>query len=690
MRRKLLNIGLIIILLASIFINPILAIGDIGYENFLLFTEVGDVNGRVSVYEDNVQFITVNNEKVLVYYDYGFNTFSDNFSIDFGYTPTQDNDGAFVIFALANKVDTYENIVSANSSELCLTASGYGISGQKIQLRETIGGSEFYSNAINLSLDTNYYLTIYRNEDYASYGQLVVDVYSDNGRTVLIDTESITLHEKLDLQYLYVLQNYAMDNGTSIGGTIFNLLLDEGGGFPPEVVIFDCVNANNSAYMSAFVSSTANVSETGFDIGVTSGNYTNSFVANWVNWWYLQEAEIDTILSGQFDYVVSNTGLIHNQEYFVRAWATNEYGTSYSEEISFIWDGYTLNELRCWGLEITEGANGDYSATFVVRESPCTSSIIEGYLSPDYPPLTNNVTLYEILTRMNSEGFCETLFSTGNRTSPEGGFVLSPDTTYYYQASANISGKFYWSTIKSFTTGNVTSPIASQVIIKKITDVSEYYGENYVIEVVAEINSSNMTNVVVQQGIEFSMSKQNNILLDPIYKYNSPNVDADGTYTMIFKLGNADWYNGETLYFRAFIYDYYYGDFYSVIIEFTPKNNLPAGTSGNEFAEMVKAFRISLGMTGAMGTWAFMGTILLIVALIFGSATYAQKDNDTAKAVLSTVWGLLSIAVVGAFVFTGELGVWPILILVGGFVSLIIIVLSVRLSGGGKSCLILA
>ena len=83
-----------------------------------------------------------------------------------------------------------------------------------------------------------------------------------------------------------------------------------------------------------------------------------------------------------------------------------------------------------------------------------------------------------------------------------------------------------------------------------------------------------------------------------------------------------------------------------------------------------------------MGTWVFMGLLLLIVALIFGIAYFAVK-TPIGRVAIGFTWLLSSISVVGGFIFTGQLGVWPILVLVGGVVALIMIVLSVKLSGSG-------
>jgi len=78
-----------------------------------------------------------------------------------------------------------------------------------------------------------------------------------------------------------------------------------------------------------------------------------------------------------------------------------------------------------------------------------------------------------------------------------------------------------------------------------------------------------------------------------------------------------------------------------------------------------------------------MGLCLIIISLLYGIGMMAVPIGISRIAV-GIAWLLTSISIVGAFIFTGQLGVWPILILVGGAVMLIMIVLSVKLSGGGQ------
>lgn len=108
----------------------------------------------------------------------------------------------------------------------------------------------------------------------------------------------------------------------------------------------------------------------------------------------------------------------------------------------------------------------------------------------------------------------------------------------------------------------------------------------------------------------------------------------------------------------------------------------PFGTSG--VLEIFTNVKNSLGLTGTMGNWAFLALILLVVAILFGVAIVSVADTTT-KAMIAVVWALVSVAVVGTFVFTGQLGVWPIVILVTVVVFLIFMVVGKALSGGNAN-----
>lgn len=93
-----------------------------------------------------------------------------------------------------------------------------------LTLQETNGSSDTTDQSSELSTDTNYYLTINRNESEGTYGKLYCYIYSDSIRSTLVDTLTVTLTEKQDFRYLFGSTSYdSATGGKAYSGTISNL-----------------------------------------------------------------------------------------------------------------------------------------------------------------------------------------------------------------------------------------------------------------------------------------------------------------------------------------------------------------------------------------------------------------------------------------------------------------------------------
>lgn len=131
------------------------------------------------------------------------------------------------------------------------------------------------------------------------------------------------------------------------------------------------------------------------------------------------------------------------------------------------------------------------------------------------------------------------------------------------------------------------------------------------------------------------------------------------------------------------------GTGYGNILSFTMSedmdtDNPPVDDDGIDvitgFSDVIDDIKENLHLQGQMGTWAFLVFALLAVAIVFGIAMVSSKDEALKKCV-GFVWALVSMGVFGAFIFTGQLGIWPILILVGGCVVFVFVVVSTILGG---------
>jgi len=90
-------------------------------------------------------------------------------------------------------------------------------------------GSTVTDTNLTLSLNTPYYLTVVRDEAVGSFGTLYCYIYSDSGRTTLVDTLTVTIPTaKTDFQYLTAFGNWGSAAGSyTWTGYIQNLDLNE-------------------------------------------------------------------------------------------------------------------------------------------------------------------------------------------------------------------------------------------------------------------------------------------------------------------------------------------------------------------------------------------------------------------------------------------------------------------------------
>lgn len=277
------------------------------------------------------------------------------------------------------------------------------------------------------------------------------------------------------------------------------------------------------------------------------------------------------------------------------------------------------------------------------------------------------------------------------------GMVLSANTTYFYQAYAIEDGITYEGQILHFQTdaaGELTIVSIPTLQITKIDNVSNAYGTEYqpVFEITARVTST-LTGVY-RKGILFSLTSINSSLSLPIGETRSLDTfSPDGSFMIVLRLGddplNLGWNNNQPVYFQAYA-DNEGGRGFSNIGVLTyndfnpPSTATPTSQQIIDVSEFVKDTKTSLGLRGIMGSWAFMLLIIGIIALLFGIA-FVETQNSMGKTAIGFTWLISSIAVVGGFLFTGELGVWTIVVAAGSVVAIILIFLSIKLSGGGQT-----
>jgi len=193
-------------------------------EDLTTYTEV-DPNNKITVTSDRSEFDTLRrNEDAYVYDDKGVDHFNGNFEHLFEIYMSSSN-GIVVMWGMANIVEDLKSILDASEDELCLELSTY-----TFYLIEVFGGTQYYDTYGGTS-GTLYYLTAERDEGVGTYGTLYLYIYSDADRTNLLDTLTVTLHEKEDFRYLYVTQSYNSGHTNAASGYTQNVDLQEVAGW---------------------------------------------------------------------------------------------------------------------------------------------------------------------------------------------------------------------------------------------------------------------------------------------------------------------------------------------------------------------------------------------------------------------------------------------------------------------------
>jgi hypothetical protein len=198
-------------------------------ENFTLYTEV-DPNGHISKTSTDITFTNLDrNEDAYVYDDKDAGHFAGDFEHDIDIEITSNDAGTFFAsWSMTNLVDDLNGIRLAGGDALSITYS-FPVGKFDIVLREIDSGT-MYTDFLETSsyLNIPFYLEIERDESIGTYGTLFCRIYSDSGRTTLIDTLSVALHtSKKDFQYIYGLQSWNSGSAFKVSGISSNLDLQE-------------------------------------------------------------------------------------------------------------------------------------------------------------------------------------------------------------------------------------------------------------------------------------------------------------------------------------------------------------------------------------------------------------------------------------------------------------------------------
>ena len=401
------------------------------------------------------------------------------------------------------------------------------------------------------------------------------------------------------------------------------------------------------------------------------GNSTSNVTA-WIQWrestsedWIDSTDNVSDLVTDD-SYSCNITGLSLDTFYDYRAAGLNSEGTAYAPTYSSFQLMYTVTtpELmtldetavtdttaRLWGNVVDDG-NSEVFAYFQYRIQGASTWI--------------NTSGFYV---SESDNYSQTISNLQANTSYEYrayGWNYNPDYTRNYTNGDTLLLHTYTSTsLPIISTGNVTY-LQEGVVTARGTVVYDGGGDVALYFQVREAGTTEW--------------------IESDYKLTGYRTNDEGSWYV------SGLVNDVTYQLRA-VGDNAVGTGYGNIVTFQMSVDLDTSEEPPEdddipvisdFAQIIDDIKAQFHLYGVMGTWAFLGLILLVIALVFGVAIVATPDAII-KRMVSVAWGLISIAVLGAFLFTGQLGIWPILIIVGGVVVLIFIIGSSVLSGSSNN-----
>jgi len=131
------------------------------------------------------------------------------------------------MWALSNSLGGLLTIFNASGDEVAVYF--LDVSGACRMYNAENDSGTFYSDFSGLSYDTIYYPSIERDEAASTYGDMILKIYDDSGRTSLVDTVTLSMHtSKKDYRYIYACQTWKdASNNAEFTGYSQNLDLQE-------------------------------------------------------------------------------------------------------------------------------------------------------------------------------------------------------------------------------------------------------------------------------------------------------------------------------------------------------------------------------------------------------------------------------------------------------------------------------
>ena len=296
-------------------------------EDYNTYTEV-DPNSRIVAATRRVAFTDLTiNETAYVYSDKGAAFFDGDFVHHLTILITASDASMSVasgLWALANTVNDWNGMRAADCLDLYFTSQG-ATPNRKLTIEESNGGSITASSDFAMTVNTIYYLTIYRDESVGANGTLYCRIYSDASRRTLLTTLSVTLTEKQDFQYIYALASRSTVVSLKHSGYTENLQL-----FDSLTEALEVTTEATTSISSTTATGHGTIVDAGLSSVTAHGHAWNTSIDPVTG-----DNNVDNGAGSAGVFTSAITGLLVGQVYFARAYATNSEGTSYGANVKF-------------------------------------------------------------------------------------------------------------------------------------------------------------------------------------------------------------------------------------------------------------------------------------------------------------------------------------------------------------------
>jgi hypothetical protein len=260
---------------------------------------------------------------------------------------------------------------------------------------------------------------------------------------------------------------------------------------------------------------------------------------------------------------------------------------------------------------------------------------------------------------------------------------LVHDTTYYFYAGVYANGTWVWSTPITATTGHLATTISAPVVTTNLDPPRTGSSINASLTITRIAGLQTFPTVYINE-YGFNVGTTSGVYTEQ--KVQAGNFDI-GSYWV--QLSNSSWESGDIIYIQAYAHNNLgkdaVGAEVAVVLSGTGVIVPAPGGVAKDFSAWILGLARAQGMDNTFGRWGFMFEIMVGLALIFGIfiVALAFKHESLAAKIIAYLLAVIEVITLGAFLFTGWLGIWPVIIMVVIFVAIIALYIKTKVGATG-------